>query len=89
MCLGIPMQIVAIDGYNARCTSKGVMREVSLFMLQDESIAVNDYVIVHVGYAIQKMTEQEARSTWELLDELVAAEAGTFNPIGIEDDLKP
>lgn len=75
MCLGIPMQIVAIDGYNARCTAKGVMREVSLFMLQDESIAVNDYVIVHVGYAIQKMTEQEARSTWELLDELEAAEA--------------
>jgi hydrogenase expression/formation protein HypC len=74
MCLGIPMQIVAIDGYNARCEAKGVTREVSLFMLQDESIAVNDYVIVHVGYAIQKMTEQEARSTWELLDELVAAE---------------
>jgi len=74
MCLGIPMQIVAIDGYNARCTAKGVMREVSLFMLQDESIAVNDYVIVHVGYAIQKMTEQEAHSTWELLDELLAAE---------------
>jgi hydrogenase expression/formation protein HypC len=74
MCLGIPMQIVAIDGYNARCTAKGVMREVSLFMLQDESIAVYDYVIVHVGYAIQKMTEKEARSTWELLDELVAAE---------------
>jgi len=44
-------------------------------MLQDESIAVNDYVIVHVGYAIQKMTEQEAHSTWELLDELVAAES--------------
>lgn len=72
MCLGIPMQIVAIDGYNARCTAKDVMREVSLFMLQDESIAVNDYVIVHVGYAIQKMTEQEARSTWELLDEMLA-----------------
>jgi len=76
MCLGIPMQIVAIDGYNARCTAKGVMREVSLFMLQDESIKVNDYVIVHVGYAIQKMTDQEARSTWELLDELLALEAG-------------
>jgi len=75
MCLGIPMRIVAIDGYNARCEAKGVTREVSLFMLQDESIEVNDYVIVHVGYAIQKMTEQEARSTWELLDEMLAAEA--------------
>lgn len=80
MCLGIPMQIVAIDGYNASCTAKGVMREVSLFMLQDESIAINDYVIVHVGYAIQKMTEQEARSTWELLDELEAAEGLDSDP---------
>jgi hydrogenase expression/formation protein HypC len=75
MCLGIPMQIVAIDGYNARCTAKGVMREVSLFMLQDEPISVDDFVMVHVGYALQKMSEQEARSTWELLDEMLAGEA--------------
>lgn len=72
MCLGIPMQIVAIEGYNARCTAKGVTREVSLFMLQDESVAVDDYVMVHVGYALQKMSKQEARSTWELLDEMLA-----------------
>ena len=76
MCLGIAIQIVAIDGYNARCTAKGVMRDVSLFMLQDESVAVDDFVKVHVGYALQKMTEQEARSTWELLDEMLVAEAG-------------
>jgi hydrogenase expression/formation protein HypC len=75
MCLGIPMQIVAIDGYNARCTAKGVMRDVSLFMLQDEPVAVDDFVMGHVGYALQKMTEQEARSTWELLDEMLVAEA--------------
>lgn len=54
MCLGIPMQIIAIDGYNARCEAKGVEREVSLFMLQDESVSVGDYVMIHVGYAIQK-----------------------------------
>jgi hydrogenase expression/formation protein HypC len=72
MCLGIPMQIVAIDGYNARCTAKGEMREVSLFMLQDESISVDDFVMVHAGYALQKMSEQEARSTWVLLDEILA-----------------
>ena len=74
VCLGIPMQIVAIDGYNARCTAKGVMRDVSLFMLQDEPVAVDDFVMVHVGYALQKMTEQEARSSWELLDEMLAGE---------------
>jgi hydrogenase expression/formation protein HypC len=66
------MQIVEIDGYNARCSAKGVQREVSLFMLQGEPIAVGDYVMVHVGYAIQVMTEQEARSAWELFDEMLA-----------------
>ena len=71
MCLGIPMKIVSIEGYNARCEARGVMREVSLFMLQDEVITAGDYVMVHVGYALQKMTEQEARSSWELLDELL------------------
>ncbi len=76
MCLGIPMQIVSIDGYNARCTARGVMREVSLFMLQHEPVAVNDFVMVHVGYALQKMTEQEAHSTWELLDEVLAYDPG-------------
>ncbi|MBU0688327.1 MAG: HypC/HybG/HupF family hydrogenase formation chaperone [Gammaproteobacteria bacterium] len=74
MCLGIPMQIVSIDGFNARCEAKGVSREVSLFLLQGEDIKIGDHVMVHVGYAIQTMTAQEARSTWELLDEMLAAE---------------
>lgn len=74
MCLGIPMQIVDIDGYNARCEAKGVQRQVSLFMLQDEPLAPGDYVMVHVGYAIQKMTEPAARSAWELYDEMLAGE---------------
>jgi hydrogenase expression/formation protein HypC len=72
MCLGIPMKVVEIDGYNARCEAKGVERTVSLFMLQDETIAVGDNLMIHVGYAIQKMTEEEARSAWEIYDEMLA-----------------
>ncbi|MGF1643602.1 MAG: HypC/HybG/HupF family hydrogenase formation chaperone [Thiotrichales bacterium] len=75
MCLAIPMRIQAIDGFTARCEAKGVQREVSLFMLQDDSIAVDDYVMVHVGYAIQKMSPEQARSAWELYDEMLALEA--------------
>jgi hydrogenase expression/formation protein HypC len=67
------MQIVDIDGFMARCQAKGVERDVSLFMLQGETLAVNDYVMVHVGYAIQKVDEQQARSSWELFDEILAA----------------
>jgi hydrogenase expression/formation protein HypC len=68
------MEVVAIDGYVARCSAQGVERDVSLFLLQDEPAAVGDFVMVHVGYAIQKMTPQEARSTWELFDQVLAAE---------------
>ena len=73
MCLAIPMQIIEIDGFVAHCEAKGVQREVSLFMLQDEKLAVDDFVMVHVGYAIQKITEQDARSSWELFDEILEA----------------
>lgn len=76
MCLGIPMQIVEIDGFNARCQAKGVERDVSLFLMQGEEIRLGDFVMVHVGYAIQKMSQEEARSAWELYDEMLAAEAG-------------
>ena len=67
------MQIVDIDGFMARCQAKGVERDVSLFMLQGETLTVNDYVMEHVGYAIQKVDEQQARSSWELFDEILAA----------------
>ncbi len=74
MCLGIPMEVLSLDGTMARCVAQGVEREVSLFMLQDEPVAPGDFVMVHVGYAIQKMTPQEARSAWELYDEILRAE---------------
>jgi hydrogenase expression/formation protein HypC len=67
------MQVDEVDGFVARCSAKGVEREVNLFLMQGEPVAVGDYVMVHVGYAIQKMTEQEARSAWELYDEMLAA----------------
>lgn len=77
MCLGIPMQILSIDGYLARCEAKGIQRDVNLFMLQDDSLRPGDFVMVHVGYAIQKMTHEDARSAWELYDEMLAMEGGT------------
>lgn len=75
MCLGIPMQVTAIDGFIAHCEAKGVARDVSLFLMQDEAVAPGDFLMVHVGYAIQKMTPQEARSAWELYDEMLGLEA--------------
>ena len=71
MCLAVPMKITSIDGFNATCEAKGIQREVSLFMLQGEPIDVGDHVLIHVGYAIQKISEEEARSTWDLFDEIL------------------
>jgi hydrogenase expression/formation protein HypC len=50
-----------------------VEREVSLFLLQGEDVSLGDFVLVHVGYAIQKVTESEAAESWELFDEILAS----------------
>jgi hydrogenase expression/formation protein HypC len=74
MCLAIPMQVVAIDGMNAHCEAKGIARVVSLFLLQHETLQPGDMVMIHVGYAIQKITRDEARTAWALYDEMLAAD---------------
>lgn len=72
MCLAIPMQVKSIEEFTARCEARGVERDVNLFMMQDESLAVGDHVLVHVGYAIQKVSPEDARETWALFDEMLA-----------------
>jgi hydrogenase expression/formation protein HypC len=65
------MQIVAINGLNAHCAAKGVERRVNLFLLQDTPLVAGDFVMVHVGYAIQKIAQDQARTTWERYDEML------------------
>jgi len=72
MCLAVPMKIIAIDGFQCTCEAKGIEREVSLFMLQHEKLELGDHVLVHVGYAIQKVSEEEAADSWALFDEVLA-----------------
>ena len=72
MCLAVPMKITAIGGYQCTCEAKGIEREVSLFMLQNEAVEVGDHILVHVGYAIQKVSEEEAAASWALFDEVLA-----------------
>jgi hydrogenase expression/formation protein HypC len=73
MCLGIPGKIQSIRD-DAGLTMGvvdfgGVRREVCLQYVQDE-VAVGDYVIVHVGFAITRVDEDEARRTFEVLKEM-------------------
>ena len=73
MCLAVPMQIKTIDEFQCVCEARGIEREVSLFLLQGEEVTPGDFVLVHVGYAIQKVTESEAAESWELFDEILAS----------------
>ncbi len=74
MCLAVPMKITKIDGLGCTCEARGIERDVSLFMLQEEGLKVGDHILVHVGYAIQKVSDEEAGQSWELFDEILAVE---------------
>jgi hydrogenase expression/formation protein HypC len=69
------MQVKSIRDFQCICEARGIEREVSLFMLQGEDISPGDHVLVHVGYAIQKVSAADAASSWELFDEILAADA--------------
>ncbi len=69
MCLAIPAQIVELrDGDNALVDLAGVKKEISLALV--EGVAVGDYVIVHVGYALNKLDPEEAAKTLKLFAEM-------------------
>ena len=64
------MKIIAMDGLMARCEEKGLQRDVSLLMLQHEELKVQDYVVVHLGFAIETITPEEAQYTWKIFEEI-------------------
>ena len=64
MCLAIPARVVALTGADtARIDLSGVQKEISIALLDD--VAIGDYVIVHVGYALTKLDPEEAQRTLE------------------------
>ncbi len=70
MCLGIPGQIVDIvDDTNsiARVDVSGVKRNVSVALVRPEGIGPGDWVLIHVGFAMSKIDEIEARETMKTL----------------------
>jgi hydrogenase expression/formation protein HypC len=69
------MQVKSIDRFQCLCEAKGIQREVSLFMMQGEEVVPGDYVLVHVGYAIQKVSAEDAAASWQLFDEILAEHA--------------
>ncbi|MCG6953219.1 MAG: HypC/HybG/HupF family hydrogenase formation chaperone [Betaproteobacteria bacterium] len=76
MCLAVPAQVVELRSAEAALVDLGgVRKEISLALVDD--VAVGDYVIVHVGFALQKLDREEAQRTLELFAALGdAREAG-------------
>ena len=70
MCLGVPMRVMQIEGETARCEIDGVSREASLMMVDD--VEVGDFVLIHAGFAIEKLDEEDAQETLRLFRELLA-----------------
>ena len=69
MCLAVPSQIVSIDEMGlAQVSVMGVQRQCSIRLVPDAQ--VGDYVLVHAGFAIQRIEEQDARETLSLLEQM-------------------
>ena len=79
MCLAIPMQIINIDGTTARARARGIERDVSLFLLQDQKLTAGEFILVHVGYAIQRISHEDALRSWSLYDEMHDANGDSVN----------
>jgi len=80
MCLGIPGQVVELLDHEhlARVDVSGVGRTINIGLLEDEDIRCGDWVLIHVGFAMSKIDEAEARRALDML-QLMGA--------GLDDEL--
>jgi hydrogenase expression/formation protein HypC len=68
MCLSIPVKIVSIDGSMAEVSAGGAVFQAGLQMIDD--VKVGDYILLHAGFAIQKISEKDAVETLRLFEEI-------------------
>jgi len=74
MCLAVPSKIVSINDLMATVDVYGARREISLMILPEE-VGIGDFVIVHAGFAIQKIEREAGNEALRLLNELVESDA--------------
>lgn len=89
MCLAIPAQIVQLFPGSDLATAdvSGVKRSVNIGLLEGENIAAGDWVLIHVGFAMSKVNEEEARSSLEFLQSL--GQAYDDEIAAIQDSVDP
>jgi hydrogenase expression/formation protein HypC len=68
MCLSVPAKILSIDGMTAKASVGGAIVNASLHLVDDAE--VGDYILIHTGFALQKISEEEAIETIRLIKDL-------------------
>ena len=68
MCLGIPLKIVEINGKEAFGELNGVKKKIRVDLIKD--LKIGDYVMVHAGFALEVMKEEQAKDTLKILEEI-------------------
>ena len=71
MCLGIPMKVIEMSGNEAVAEAGGIRKNIRLDLLED--VRVGDFVLIHTGYAIEKLDPEAARETLELIKQVYRA----------------
>ncbi len=75
MCLAIPMTIIKIEGHRAVAEARGVEAEVDISLMPE--VTIGDRVIIHAGFAIERLDEEAAREIEKVWDELLKSEDGS------------
>jgi len=73
MCLSIPSKVVKISDDNTMCTvdTMGVQRDANLMMMEDGDVAIGDYVLLHIGFVMNKIDDDEAMASIETYKEIL------------------
>ena len=74
MCLSIPSKVVEISEDKTTCIvdTMGVQREANLMMMGDDEVRIGDYVLLHIGFVMNKIDEKEALASIETYKEILA-----------------
>jgi len=70
MCLAIPSRIVEVDNFRAMVDVYGARREINL-MLMPEEVGIGDYVLLHAGFAIQKVEQESAHEALKVISTII------------------
>jgi hydrogenase expression/formation protein HypC len=72
MCLAIPAEVVTVEGNKGTVDFGGLLQEINLELVED--VQPGDYVLIHVGFAIEKLSKEDALETLAIFKELEALE---------------